>query len=125
MEHLRTTGLALTTIYFGNTKTVLKASYAQYFDQRSVGQLAGTYNTTGVDNTTGMNQSYVEYGWNGALQSNGLPDMTGVNTSNVIGFGNQYNLANPGSLVSPNTVDPEQSRLPKPMKSPQVGSAKR
>lgn len=85
----------------GKNTTVLKASFAQYFQQRTAGQLADTYNTTTQNGT----QSYIEFPWNGAMANN-HPLISGVNTKDIIGFGANYNPANPSNLTSPNSVDP-------------------
>ena len=92
---------------FGTGKTVLKASYGQYFDQRTTGLLSDTYDT--VDANTA--QSFVQYPWNGAT-ANGLPLMSGVTLINLTGgsalrtSGNNYQPGNPAATTSPNSVDP-------------------
>ena len=113
--------LGVTYDLFGNGKTVLKASFGQYFDQRIAGQLADTYDT--VEKNTA--QSFIEFPWGGATQ-NGLPVLNGpiVNGKNTgvnapawvtgpaptptpwIATGNNYNPLNPGNLSSSNSVDP-------------------
>ena len=108
--------LGATYDLFGKGKTVLKASYAQYFDQRTAGQLADTYNTIG----SGTNQSYIQFPWNGA-QANGLPLLSGVNTKTIRTFANNYNPANPSNTVSPNSVNPN-IKDPKPTNSRPVSA---
>jgi hypothetical protein len=93
--------LGATYDLLGTGKTVLKASFAQYFDQRTSGQLADAYNTIGA----GTNQAFVQFPWNGA-QANGLPLMSGVNTKTLRTFANNYNPANPANTKSANSVDP-------------------
>jgi hypothetical protein len=86
---------------FGRSKTVLKASFAQYFDQRTSGQFSDVFDT--VESNTA--QSFVQFNWDGST-ANGLPLMSGVDPRTIRTFGNNYNSTNPGSTVSPNSVDP-------------------
>lgn len=90
---------------FGTGKTVLKASFAQYFDMRTAGELAGTYDTVGVPNGNGApSLSYIQFPWDDA-NGDGIVQMNEVGTTYRT-FGNNYNPANPSSTTSPNAVDP-------------------
>jgi Carboxypeptidase regulatory-like domain/TonB-dependent Receptor Plug Domain len=90
---------------FGNGKTVLKASYAQYYDMRTAGELAGTFDTVGVPNGNGApSLSYVQFPWTD-LNGDGIVQMNEVGTTYRT-FGNNYNPANPAGTTSPNSVDP-------------------
>ena len=90
----------------GNGKTVLKASFSRYFDLRFAGELSDAFDTiTTATANQGATLEYVEFPWNGA-QANGLPLMSGVNTTKILQFGNPYQPANPTNPVSVNSVDP-------------------
>jgi Carboxypeptidase regulatory-like domain/TonB-dependent Receptor Plug Domain len=90
---------------FGTGKTVLKASYAQYYDMRTAGELAGTYDTVGVPNGNGApSLSYIQFPWNDA-NGDGIVQMNEVGTTYRT-FANNYNPANPAGTASPNAVDP-------------------
>jgi hypothetical protein len=98
--------LGVTFDLFGTAKTVLKASYGQYYDMRSAGQLAGTYDTVGVPNGNGApSLSFIQFPWNDA-NKDGIVQMNEVGTTYRT-FGNNYNPANPAGTVSPNSVDPK------------------
>lgn len=89
--------LGLTYNATGNSKNVLKASFAQYYGQRADGALASPLNTIGND--------YVEYAWTD-LNHDGFIQANEINTAKIITYGGQYNPANPAQTVSPNQVDP-------------------
>jgi len=90
---------------FGTDKTVLKVSYAQYYDMRTAGELAGTYDTVGLPNGNGApSLSYIQFPWTD-LNGDGIVQMNEVGTTYRT-FANNYNPANPAGTTSPNAVDP-------------------
>lgn len=78
-------------------KTVLKASYATYYDQRSPGQLSGALNTIGANT--------VEFPWQD-LNGDKKVQANEVNSGTILSFSSGYDPLNPGLQASPNQVDP-------------------
>ncbi len=95
--------IGVTYDLLGRGTTVLKASFDQYYDQRTAGQLSDVYNTIGA----GTAQQSVQYNWNGAVDANGNPLMSGVDLRTRRSSANNYNPADPtGASANPNKVDP-------------------
>jgi hypothetical protein len=88
--------LGVTYDVFNDGKTVLKGSYAQYYDQRAPGQLSGNLNTIG--------QNTVEFPWTD-LNGDKFVQANEVNTGTIVSFSSGYDPLNPGLQVSPNRVD--------------------
>ncbi|HEY0263986.1 MAG TPA: TonB-dependent receptor [Granulicella sp.] len=87
----------------GKGTTVFKGSFGTYYDQRTAGQLSDVYNTIGA----GTTQQFVQYGWNGAMDTNGNPLMSGIDLRTLRTSGGNYNASNPtGTSANPNKVDP-------------------
>src|SRR5207247_9559588 len=81
----------------GNATSVIKGSYAIYFDQRSAGQLSKALNPTG--------SARIDLGWSD-LNGDSVVQVNEINQSlirSVTGF----DPANPARRVSANTVDAE------------------
>jgi hypothetical protein len=81
----------------GNGKNVVKASFGQYYGQRMTGDLSSTLNTIGA--------AYAEFPWKD-LNGDGFVQANEVDTSRLLGYGGQYNPADPAQIVSPNRIDP-------------------
>ncbi len=90
--------LGVTWDLFSDGKTVLKGSYAQYYDQRSPGQLSGTLNTIGANT--------LELPWQD-LNGDKVVQANEVDTRTILSFSAGFDPNNPGLQVSPNRVDPK------------------
>ncbi len=88
--------LGVTYDLTGNAKSVVKASYAVYFDQRSAGQLAKALNPTG--------SATIDLGWTDLNRDQSV-QANEVNTSLIRTFSG-LDPANPAALVASNIVDP-------------------
>jgi hypothetical protein len=91
--------LGMTYDLTGNGRNVLKASFAQYYDQLSPGQISGALNPIGSVVAT------IQFPWTD-LNGDKLVQASEVNTSKTLSFGGGYNPANPAQTTSPNQVDP-------------------
>ena len=81
----------------GKGTTLVKASFAQYYDQRSIGQLSTTLSNAGAASVT--------FPWTD-LNGDGIVEANEVNTTKILSFSGVYNPANPAQTTSPNSVDP-------------------
>jgi carboxypeptidase family protein/TonB-dependent receptor-like protein len=91
--------VGLTYDLTGNARNVIKGSYAVYYEQRSAGQLSKALNPVG--------SARIDLGWTD-LNRDQTVQPNEINQSlirSVTGF----DPANPASLVSPNSVDPNVS----------------
>ncbi|MGE3579535.1 MAG: carboxypeptidase regulatory-like domain-containing protein [Vicinamibacterales bacterium] len=89
--------LGATWDIFNDGRTVLKGSYAQYYDQRSPGQISGFLNTIGANT--------LELPWQD-LNGDKTVQANEVDSSRILSFSSGFDPANPGLQVSPNRVDP-------------------
>ncbi|MEQ1896863.1 MAG: carboxypeptidase regulatory-like domain-containing protein [Vicinamibacterales bacterium] len=89
--------LGVTWDLFNDGRTVVKGSYAQYYDQRSPGQLSATLNTIGANT--------IELPWQD-LNGDKTVQATEVDSSRILAFSAGFDPNNPGLQVSPNRVDP-------------------
>jgi hypothetical protein len=89
--------LGVTYDVTGNGRNVLKASFAQYYDQLSPGQISGTLNPIGA--------ATIQFPWTD-LNGDKIVQANEVNTSKTLSFGGGYNPANPAQTTSPNQIDP-------------------
>jgi hypothetical protein len=80
----------------GNARDVIKASYAVYFNQRSVGELSKALNPTG--------SATIDLGWTD-LNNDKTVQANEVNPGLIRSFSG-FDPGNPGALVSSNIVDP-------------------
>ena len=87
--------LGVTYDLTGNARNVVKASYAVYFNQRSVGELSKALNPTG--------SATIDLGWTD-LNGDKTVQANEVNTSLIRSFSG-FDPADPGALVSSNIVD--------------------
>ena len=89
--------LGVTWDLLGDGRSVVKGSYAQYYDQRSPGQISGTLNTIGANT--------IELPWQD-LNGDRFVQASEVDSSRILAFSAGFDPNNPGLQVSPNSVDP-------------------
>ena len=101
--------LGATYDLFGRGRTVLKAAFGQYFDERFPGQLSSTYDTTALPtNGEGNTQNYVQLNFPGPYTP-GTPITAATIATlspTIRAFGGQFNPSNPLQTTSPNQLDP-------------------
>jgi hypothetical protein len=89
--------LGVTWDLSGDGKTVVKGSYAQFYDQRTPGQISGFLSTIGANT--------IELPWQD-LNGDKFVQAGEVDSSRILAFSAGFDPTNPGLRTSPNRVDP-------------------
>src|SRR5262249_6040918 len=98
--------LGVTYDLFGTGKTVIKANYAQYYDQRGTGQFSSTFNTLGGQSGQSATFSWTDLNSDGAVEINEVNSRPFSPTSTkLLSSTNNYNKTDPTAGLSANSVD--------------------